>query len=70
MNNLERLELRFQGIVTKADTNNYKGMDKDLNRIAIALNDLKNNCCGCGETMRIKIVEDLINHVEERLANK
>lgn len=70
MNNLERLELRFQDIVTKVNTNNYKGMDKDLNRIAIALNDLKSNSCGCGENMRIKIVEDLISHVEERLADK
>lgn len=70
MNKLEKLELRFQNIVAKINVNNFNDIDKDLNRVVLALNDLKNNACGCGETMRIKVVEDLISNIEARFINK
>lgn len=70
MNKLENLELRFQNIVKKININNFLDMDKEVNRISIALNDLKSNSCGCGESMRIKVVEDLINSLENRISNK
>lgn len=66
MDKLEKLEARFQNIVAKVNTNNAEDMDKELNRIATALNDLKSNSCGCGEAMRIKVVDDLITSVENR----
>lgn len=70
MDKLENLELRFQNIVEKINVNNSNDMDKELNRISIALNDLKSNSCGCGEAMRIKVIEDLINSLENHLFNK
>lgn len=64
MTTIEELEWRFQEIKEKAKANNITNIDKEISRLSIALEDLKNNSCGCGEVMRIKVVEDMVKKLE------
>ena len=67
MNEVDKLDMRFQCVVCEANRHMILELDKKLERIAIAIYDLRTNDCGCGEAMRIHVVEDLIREVELEL---